>query len=125
VLPRVELPDNNPMRHYYCDGTGARWSVARLVDIAKDLPVFTLPLAGMYLAGEPWGGSTMQDLAVHVRQCLDADLDEPILLDWNGAIADGRHRVIMAVAQGRHSIKARRLQYRPDPCQPADVPTTD
>lgn len=59
----------------------------------------------------------MYGLAFHVRRCMRADLEQPILLDWNGAIADGRHRVIAAIAKGKTTIKARRMHWKPDPCR--------
>lgn len=63
----------------------------------------------------------MYGLAFHVKKCMDADLDCPILLDWCGAIADGRHRVIKALAKGKRTIKARRMQWKPSPCKSAEA----
>jgi hypothetical protein len=48
---------------------------------------------------------------------MDADLNVPILIDWTGGIADGRHRVIRALIEGKATVKARRLIERPAPCQ--------
>ena len=112
------MREADPLQHYYQDCDGARWAVARLLDDSKALEVFDLPLAGLDLSQVIWAGANMHQLAVHLRQCMDADLSYPILLDWNGAIADGRHRVLKAVAQGEHSIKARRMQWKPEPDRP-------
>lgn len=114
--PKVEFNHFFPLQDYYRDGEGNLYSVAKLVDDAKDLPVFDCPLAALHLSGEIWSGSNMHALAWHCRRVKNADLDEPILLDWNGAIADGRHRVIKALALGKRTIKARRLMWKPDPC---------
>lgn len=113
--PKVRLRDNEPLQDYYQDCDGARYAVARLLDDAKDLPVFEVPLAGLDLSCEIWRGANMAHLARHVRACMDADLSYPILLDWNGAIADGRHRVLKAIALGKRTIKARRMQWKPVP----------
>lgn len=59
----------------------------------------------------------MHGLAWHVRRVKDADLDKPILLDWEGGIADGRHRVIKALVLGKRTIKARRMMWKPEPCR--------
>jgi hypothetical protein len=64
-----------------------------------------------------WSDSNMFDLAAHVKRCMDADLDEPILIDWHGTLADGRHRVLKALAQGKRTIKARRMTWKPEPCR--------
>lgn len=47
--------------------------------------------------------------------------DCPILLDWHGSIADGRHRVLKAIALGKRTIKARRMTWKPDPCRREEV----
>ncbi|MEI2416213.1 hypothetical protein V8Z80_08515 [Orrella sp. JC864] len=118
--PRVEFRPIDPLQDYYDDGQGNQYSVARLVDDAKDLPIFDCPLAALDLSGEIWKGSNMHGLAFHVRKVMRADLDVPILLDWNGGIADGRHRVIKALALGKRTIKAKRMTWKPDPCRKSE-----
>lgn len=115
--PRLEFAQINPLQDHYDDGAGNYYSVAKLLDDAKDLPVFDCPLAALDLTGEIWEGSNMFSLAWHVKKVMRADLDAPILLDWNGCIADGRHRVIKAIAQGKRTIKARRMTWKSDPCR--------
>lgn len=114
--PAVTFRDSEPLQDYYFDGSGAYWSVAKLLDDARNLPVFDAPLAALDLSGVIWKGSDMYTLAFHVKKCMDADLEFPILLDWRGSIADGRHRVIKAIAEGRTTIKAKRMTWRPEPC---------
>lgn len=117
--PIVTFADREPLQDYYLDREGNRWSVARLLDDARDLEPFDLPLAAIDLSGHPWDGDNMRQLALHVKQCMDADLSYPILLSWDGAIADGRHRVLKALALGERTIPARRMLWRPEPCRPA------
>lgn len=113
--PKVRFRDAEPLQDYYQDCDGARYSVARLLDDTKDLPVFEIPLASIDLSGPIWSGESMLQLAFHIRKCMDADLNYPILLDWNGAIADGRHRVLKAIAKGKRTIKVRRMHWKPEP----------
>lgn len=115
--PKVAFREAEPLQDYYCDGRGGWYSVAKLVDDTKDLPVFDLPLAALDLSHTIWHGADMLGLACHVKRCMNADLDCPILLDWSGAIADGRHRVLKAIALGKRTIKARRMTWKPDPCR--------
>jgi hypothetical protein len=113
--PVIKFRDIDPLQDYYCDGCGNRWSVARLVDAAKDLIPFDLPLAGLDLDMKIWEGCNMLDLAFHVKKVNEADLSKPIILDWNGSIADGRHRIIRALVEGRRTIKAVRLTWKLNP----------
>ena len=116
--PIVELRTHTPLQDYFKDREGNKYSVARLLDDARDLPVFDCPLVSLNLEDIIWQGSNLVDLSFHVKACMNADLEYPILLDWLGGIADGRHRIIKAIALGHTTIKAKRLQWQPAP----DVP---
>lgn len=118
--PKVRLNKSEPLQGWYCGREGNRYSVARLIDDAKNLPVFEVPVAALNLGDEIWRGENILGLAYHVKKCMDADLDCPILLDWHGDIADGRHRLIKAIAKGKRTLKARRITWRPEPDRPAE-----
>lgn len=115
--PVVPIANHKPMLDYFHDGCGNYWGVARLQELAKDLPVFDLPLAALELNGRIWADNNIIELAHHCKRVMDADLNVPILIDWTGGIADGRHRVIRALIEGKATVKARRLIERPAPCQ--------
>lgn len=117
--PKVKLRTYEPLQSWFQDVDGNRYSVARLVDDTKHLPVFKVPLAALDLTGEIWKGENMKALAYHVRSCMEADLSYPILIAWDGSIADGRHRIIKALATGKRTILARRMDWRPEPDKPA------
>ncbi len=101
---------------YYQDREGNRWSVARLIQYAKELKVFECPLAALDLSGKIWVGSCIQDYAYHLKQINRITGNYPIILDWEGQIADGRHRIIKALADDKKTIKAVRFDWRPSPC---------
>ncbi len=44
-----------------------------------------------------------------MKSVMDADLDFPILLNEDGVIIDGRHRLCKALYLGEKTIKARRF----------------
>jgi hypothetical protein len=119
--PKVRMSDSEPLQDYYRDRDGNCYSVARLLDDTKTLPVFEVPLAALDLSSQPWDGDSMFTLAFHVKKCMEADLSFPILLDWNGGIADGRHRILKAIATGRRTIKARRMTWKPEPDKKAET----
>lgn len=118
--PKLRFSNNEPLQHYYRDGAGNLYSVARLIDDTKDLKVFNLPLAALDVGDEIWRGCNMFELAAHCKQVFDADLSKPIILDWNGGVADGRHRIIKALMKGNRYVKAVRMQWRPEPCRRAE-----
>lgn len=119
--PKVRLRDSEPLQDWFQDIHGDRWAVARLLDDTKALPVFDVPLAALDLSGEIWKGADMRMLAFHVKKCMDADLKYPILIAWDGSIADGRHRILKAIATGRRTIPARRMHWKPEPDKKADA----
>lgn len=119
--PKVTFRKAEPLQDRYSDRDGNLYSVARLVDDSKHLPVFEVPVAALCVGDVIWAGATIFDLAFHVRKCMDADLDCPILLDWNGDIADGRHRLITAIAKGKRTLKARRITWKPEPDRKAEA----
>lgn len=123
--PPVRLSENEPLQCWFQDRDGSLYSVARLLDDARDEPVFDVPLASLDLSGRPWDGCDMLALAKHVQQCMEADLRYPILLAWDGSIADGRHRVLKAIALGRRTIKAKRLQWKPEADRPGSKENTE
>lgn len=115
--PLIDFRDNNPLQDYYYDGDGGYYSVARLVDETKHLTPFDAPLAAINLSARSWNDSNLFELAFHVKCVMEADLNMPIILDWNGKIADGRHRVIKAIVEGRKTIKAVRMTWKIEPCR--------
>jgi hypothetical protein len=116
TFPEVSLEDSPPLLDYYYDRYDNYYSVARLVEAAKDLETFELPLLGIDLSAIIWSGANLYQLAIHCKKVNSSDLEIPIILDWYGYIADGRHRVIKALVEGKATIKAKRLIEKLTPC---------
>lgn len=93
------------------------WDVDRLVQLSRELPVRTVPLAEIHELDEALCGEdealTWRAFAAHVRLVQDADLSYPIIRAANGAVMDGRHRVTRALVEGRATIDA--VQFPVDP----------
>lgn len=115
--PLIEFKNADPLQDYYSDGMGGFWSVAKLIDDAKHLPIFDCPIACVDISQAVWDGESILGLAFHCKRVMDADTNEPILLDWHGRVADGRHRIMKAIIDGKATIKARRMSWQPDPCR--------
>ena len=114
-LPSIEFAQHDPLQDYYSDGMGNWYSVARLIDAAKDFEPFEIPIAGIDLDFRIWKDCNMFGLASHVKRSINADLSKPIILDWNGSVADGRHRIIKALVNGDKTVKAVRLTHAMTP----------
>jgi len=92
-----------------------RWSVARLIELSRDLPVLTIPLN--HLCVNYWYEKLrLREMVSHMKAVNEADLCFPIILDEDGDIMDGRHRVMKAMLEGRESILAVRFDKNPNPC---------
>lgn len=95
------------------------WSVARLFELVRELPVMDVPLEhlNMYNTYEKL---TLREMVMHMKAVLDADLDKPIILDEDGEIMDGRHRLMKAMLHNVPTIKVVRFDENPPPCQVKD-----
>ena len=82
-------------------GKKKTWSVARLVELSKDLPIFEAPIAAIATDYTITDSNDIRNFVAHVKKVLEADLDYPIILASNGVIMDGRHRLAKAILEGR------------------------
>ena len=92
------------------------WAVSRLIELSKDLPVMVIPLKHISM-DYSYSNLTLRELAGHVVAVTTADLDYPIILDEDGVIMDGRHRLMRAIIEGKKTIKAVRFEEDPSPCK--------
>lgn len=58
---------------------------------------------------------TLREMVMHMKAVNDADLDKPIILDEDGELMDGRHRLMKAMLTGEEKIKAVRFDENPSP----------
>ena len=93
-----------------------RWSIARLIEISKDFEVFEIPLIGLNIYGMSPQINGMQEFVGRIKQVLDANLKYPIMLDDDGYVMDGRHRIAKALLEEKETIKAIRFEEMPEPC---------
>lgn len=96
------------------------WSVSRLFELSRDLVVMDIPLnhLNVYYIYEKL---TLRDMAMHINAVNNADLETPIILDEDGELMDGRHRLVKAMLLGIETIKAVRFDENPSPCQISDI----
>ncbi len=87
-----------------------------LIEASKDLEPFDLALQGIAIGSSPWG-SSIKSFVFHYERVNNADLKYPIILDDEGFICDGWHRVAKAILNGQTHIKAVRLEVMPEPAE--------
>lgn len=93
---------------------GDTWSIARLVTLSQDLPVMDIPLIHLNI-NAVYDDLSLRDMVMHMKAVQDADLSMPIILDEDGCIMDGRHRIMKALLEGTETIKAVRFDENPHP----------
>ncbi len=92
------------------------WSVARLFELSKNLTVMNIPLDHLNIRYK-YGGLSLREMIEHIKSVNNADLKYPIILDEDGEIMDGRHRLMKAILENRKTIKAVRFETNPTPCE--------
>lgn len=112
-LPVIPIDGIDLVENNYVDHNGNIWSAVKLIEASKQYKPFDLPLAAIDMHGLPWGVNSILDFIHHVKRIDNTNLKHPIILDDEGIICDGWHRVAKAVLKGDTSIKAIRLLKMP------------
>ena len=108
------------------------WDVRRLIELSGDFPVENIPLTDISEIDEAhWyeheGDSpTCRSILRHLQLIEEADTRYPIILDQDGRVMDGMHRVCRALRDGETEVPAVRFDVTPDPdhvgCRPDELP---
>lgn len=115
----MKIPPAIPFAQQECNLGKAVWSVPRLVQLSSSLPTITIPLDALNLNCTEYV-CNMREMVAHTEQIASANMDHPILLDEDGEIMDGRHRIMYALCHGHATIKAKRFDTNPTPCRYKD-----
>ena len=91
------------------------WFVQRLIEKTKDLEVQTMPLSALNIYNLYPIIESMNDFVCHIQKVNDANLKYPIILDQDGYVMDGRHRIAKAILNGETEIKYVRFDETPPP----------
>lgn len=99
------------------------FDVATLIQFCKDKKYkeVEVPLEAFNLNTFPWNLKNLSDIIGHINRVMKADLKYPIILDWDGCIADGYHRLVKAFISGQKTIKVIRMLDKPFPSGKTDV----
>lgn len=90
------------------------WRVTSLIERAKGLEPFDLPLVAIYSGSKVFDPiESAYSLAEHMKRALSADMSCPVILDAEGFVMDGWHRIARALVEGRPTIPAVRFDETP------------
>ena len=101
--------------HYHADGDNT-WSVSRLWELAKGLPIESAPIQE-FKEWDYWVWEelhTLSDFMEHLLRIKGAS-DEPIIVSAEGWIMDGVHRLVKARLEGKQQIALVRFAETPPP----------
>lgn len=100
-----------------CFNEGDRyWRISRLLKLTESMKPFKLPIKCLNIYNLHPAVSTTKNFVEHVKRVNDADLSCPIILDEEGYVMDGRHRVAKALLKGKKHILAVRFEKTPPHC---------
>ena len=113
---KIDMPWNGLVDQKVSDTSGNQWSVANLIAAVESqgLPVMEVPLEHLCI-DKNLDGMRLRLFVAHMMLADQADLEHPIILDEDGAIFDGVHRVAKALAEKQETIKAVRFVRDPAP----------
>ena len=102
------------------DGKRYIWYTERLWKLAKDLPEYDVDVESFAeLDRDCWFGEgrtpTIREVAEHCRRINHADPEIPVIVNDNGRLMDGGHRLARALIEGRRRVKAVRFEEMPEP----------
>ena len=105
------------------DGSLPFWTMQQLWELAAKLPVKKLRVADLAreLDEVRWFSEahqkfpTCRAVAEHARDIFEADFSHPIILNPQGEVVDGMHRLCKAWLEGTEEIDAVQLQTMPEP----------
>jgi len=103
-----------PAQNQECSLGRNRWCVARLLELSRKLPVMTVPIDHLNVY-YTYSNLTLREMVMHMKAVNNADLRYPIILDEDGELMDGRHRIMKAILLGKKTIKAVRFEENPSP----------
>lgn len=113
VMHKVAIPKTSPPdKQTFVDGKEV-WFVSRLIAASDDLPVQTMPITALNTYNLKPDISTMNTFVDHIKRVLAADLKYPIILDDEGYVMDGRHRIAKALLHGKTTIDFVRFEETP------------
>lgn len=104
------------------------WHTERLWEEAADLTPFEIAVADIQeLDWNCWFDSrepTLREIAKHSKRIQEADFSYPIILNEDGSLMDGGHRLCKALLEGQEKVQAVQFLTMPEPDEVVDIKST-
>ena len=102
------------------DGQKYEWDVYSLWEKAKDLPVREVEIESIEEINKViWFNEkrkpTLRQVVKHFKRINEADLSIPVILNSDGTLMDGYHRVARALLENKKTILAVQFEEMPEP----------
>lgn len=110
----IKIEKFTDYKDQYCWIGKLCWNVPRLITLSADLEPFEIPMKCLNIYTS-YDSMSLRTLVGHMMSVQEADLKYPIILDEDGDILDGRHRIMKALLLGKESILAVRFESNPEP----------
>jgi hypothetical protein len=95
------------------------WYTEKLWIQSRDLSTFEIDISSIKeLDKDCWFGEkkpTLREIARHCEKINNASLKYPIILNADGSLMDGGHRLCKAILEGHKTIKAVQFTSMPEP----------
>ncbi len=109
--------------HTYSFSSGSverTWVIPRLWSLAEGMPTFDYEVGKFpHLDEVVWfdhhSPPTVREVLSHASRIRDLDVNRPIILDEDGKVMDGVHRICRAILDGVTTIPAVRFSPTPIP----------
>ncbi len=112
---QIKVRETGDIKEQVYKENNKRWFVSRLIEKSSELEVQVAPIGAINTYRLKPGMDTMGEFVDHIKRVQRADLTIPIILDEEGYIMDGRHRIARAILEGAETIKFVRFDETP-PC---------
>ncbi len=109
-----------PQYHFRPSPAGLMaWNVRRLIELSANLPERRLTIADVAELDEnhwyQFDTPTCRSMVEHAQLMDAADLSYPVILDANGRVMDGMHRICRALRDGIQTIACVQFPQDPEP----------
>ena len=111
--PNIKIPDWISVDEQNISDGDVTYSVASVIFQARHLVPFKIPMAALRIDYSISTGR-VRDFVRHMRAIVSADLSKPIILDPEGWVIDGRHRIARALYENKDFILAVRFNEYPN-----------
>ena len=101
------------------------WHTEKLWEATKEFPIIQVEIESLrHLDGVCWFDDdfppTLRNVVEHFVRMQHVDTNYPIILDPDGQLLDGAHRVAKAMVRGQTTIQAVRMLEMPPPDEIVD-----